>query len=731
MPSQKLGGMRHPQGDMRPQGRNPKGTPGKNPKGILSKGGISGANSPLLESAISTNASSFFRSGSKPLHSMSSAYNSTDSSFFPSIGGSPESPEGKAWTPQQGDSRRIHRQSDSQLEAKIRFSPDVGDHIRRSSSSTERWHHEYGRDVDSNVDSHDFLEVNNQYSPMMSSTDGFLQIKKQKLAKEEWNHGISGGKRAGLGRSIDFWASHGPITPTPSVLTKLRAEIELGKNRSKKKKNRMSWDEKENKEGEGKGEEMDVWSDPTTLRRFRDAQHEMQATSHGINNTLDTLITELMDYSGIQRNRKQSPENDKDAASSSSKKKPLAGQRRKSVTMINPDEYLRATGNEDRDLVRKALIDAVGNAWEAFRYLDAMGNNTNTVSVTDLAGCMDRFKIDWKELLEIRNKEDLVLFFDRSKSGSIHLSQLFPQESDLVARTRRTSTPDFWKTWCRKNRNFNIESGNRSPRWARATSEQKVDALMEAKVYWDKAYESKRNMKHCITSLRLAGKSDSVIRAVVCPHLRRATGPYEAGGEGRMFWDADVKSAKRSYREENKKPLKHIERCVFDLRNSRRQLHTTRIALYGVTEKPLKAKECENKNNSLLSRYISTGLTTENEGIIDFEAEALEMNVSKESLMALHEEFKKYDKDGSGGIDRSELGPMLSDLLRIYRSEDDINLTEQTLNRHWKQIRGIGSTKDGKLGSGFDIFAALDRLGQPASFHQFAIWFNKFIADFS
>jgi len=399
-----------------------------------------------------------------------------------------------------------------------------------------------------------------------------------------------------------------------------------------------------------------------------------------------------------------------------------------------------------RNIIRYHLIESTGNPWEAYRFLDK--NQDNTVSLHELIDGLENLGIDWRNATGLENRFDLLNFFEINVDGDINLRQIFPAEADLMLKTRRISTPDFWKIWTRRTQNL-VNREMRDPKWSKQTQGQKLDALLLESEQRDIIQEKRRWIKETTSRLRARGKTQNAIRGIVCAHLPRGTGPPDSEGVC-SFGDRDVKMIKKAYSDSILKPVKNIQKVVYDLQATRRSLHNSRKLLYNVTEKILKERDEEDRVQAVAKNMGGNfALASMRKGSICLPTEddlkgpkisprtkqnrelAYKLQVDEDNVETLQREFNKYDTDCSGFIEKKEFGHLLRDVLITFGN--GLEITEFELDKHWNKIRTVQvdkiclekeAIKDGEaaIATAIDIdFKSLKKNG--VEFPKFAAWF--------
>jgi len=398
---------------------------------------------------------------------------------------------------------------------------------------------------------------------------------------------------------------------------------------------------------------------------------------------------------------------------------------------------------EDIDLLRYYLIQSQGSVWDAYRYLDIY--ETNILRAAELVHFIEKAGIGWKDILETKDVRQVYRLWSREEDPEfpINLRTMFPVEADLMAKTRRTATPDFWKRWVRKN--LDLSTAARTPVWKDNGPDKQLNMLLESIQRRQQVQDRRKWMEETCFRLKARGKTSNAIRTIICRHLPRGTGVRDSEGIS-SFSDQDLKAVKRSYYDAMQKPLKSIQKVVYDLRGQRQVLMKSRKQLYNITDKILKAKEEEDRIKGLALDMGKCGLgkarktamiqkefvppkieMTEQEKKMSHLADKLGLNLDE--VECLYGEFKKYDKDDSDYIEKREFSILFQDILNMYG--DGTRFTEFELDRHWDTMRMayVDQTLEGENGQSRmeAMEAAVENVSKlrkdSISFGGFATWF--------
>eukprot|EP00971_Amphidinium_carterae_P244752 4859406-Amphidinium_carterae.1 len=106
---------------------------------------------------------------------------------------------------------------------------------------------------------------------------------------------------------------------------------------------------------------------------------------------------------------------------------------------------------QQREAIRRAVIDAAGSVKSAFRSLDLSGSGT--ISQSEFERGMERLGVDYVSLTGIRKIGKVFKLFDAHKNGALDMLSMFGKDH-LNDEPQRLSTPEFWHMWVKRNKDF-------------------------------------------------------------------------------------------------------------------------------------------------------------------------------------------------------------------------------------------------------------------------------------
>jgi len=262
----------------------------------------------------------------------------------------------------------------------------------------------------------------------------------------------------------------------------------------------------------------------------------------------------------------------------------------------------RQRAEECRETIRRALINAVGGAMEAFRMIDLSGSGK--ISLQELSDGFDRIGVDWQEMTGFRRMLDVFMIFDRNKDGHIDYDELFPPDICKQAPPVRLSTPEYWEQWCESSATSMVDQV-RGPMWEAGTPSVNLRRLYKERRKMKAASHERLTMSLLFKSLKSRGKSDAQCRECIALHLPRGTGPKDRQSV-QMFSDLDVKNCRKSYQDTFQNHLKTIQREVFTMREQRVALADAKQKLFSITGPLLAAKRLDDERKNVATSVKGT-----------------------------------------------------------------------------------------------------------------------------
>lgn len=238
------------------------------------------------------------------------------------------------------------------------------------------------------------------------------------------------------------------------------------------------------------------------------------------------------------------------------------------------------------------------NALDAFKLINLSGSGR--ICSNEFADGVARVGVPWQKLTGLRRPKDLFRLFDTDHDGVLTLFELFPAQRDVKKDETGRTTPEFWRMWERGNGAdvFALdEPKGRAPHWNNGVADDSLAALYEREGKDADAKFMRKWMRNTMRRLKGRGKSDARVREMCAMHLPKGTGPKDRQ-EVSTFSDAEVKQCKREYQDAVLDPQRTVQKALYDLRETRRDLSNYRHKLWTVAMEPiLRQQALEEKNN--------------------------------------------------------------------------------------------------------------------------------------
>jgi hypothetical protein len=239
-----------------------------------------------------------------------------------------------------------------------------------------------------------------------------------------------------------------------------------------------------------------------------------------------------------------------------------------------------------------------GNILDMFKLINM--NGSGRICSQEFADGVARIGVKWQKLTGLKKPKDLFRLFDQDKDGVITLFELFPTERHTKKDDTGSTTPEFWKIWNKKNlpeEFFFDDPKGRHPPWNTGVADDGLAILKERDSKDAEAAFMRKWMQTTMRRMKGRGKSDARCREMCCLHLPRGTGTLDRQGVA-TFSDVEVKQCKREYNDAVMEPQRMVLKALFDLRETRKELSSSRHNLWHVSMEPiLRQKALEEKNN--------------------------------------------------------------------------------------------------------------------------------------
>jgi hypothetical protein len=246
---------------------------------------------------------------------------------------------------------------------------------------------------------------------------------------------------------------------------------------------------------------------------------------------------------------------------------------------------------------------------QAFALINLSGSGQ--VCSNDFACGVERVGVPWQKLTGLRRPKDLFALFDQQKDGVLTLFELFPTQRHVKKDDSGISTPDFWKKWCIGNPAKSFcpdQPKGRNPPWSTGVADDGLNIMYgKDKSDADAAFMRKW-MQTTMRRLKGRGKSDARCREMCCLHLPRGSGPKDRQ-EVSTFSEAEVKQCRREYQDAVQEPQREVEKALYELRETRKELANSRHKLWSVAMEPvLRQQALEEQKNIAKSMGLNLGL---------------------------------------------------------------------------------------------------------------------------
>lgn len=274
---------------------------------------------------------------------------------------------------------------------------------------------------------------------------------------------------------------------------------------------------------------------------------------------------------------------------------------------------------------------AGGDARKAFKKLDI--NLNGFISVQEFVDGLAGLKIDWMSLTGFTKPREIFKLFDMVEDPYLNsklnlkvltFGKLFPKEAEELNEFRmfkkerdeaekeaqrntpndskRPSTPQFWKAWCRNNQKSDFLP--RQSAWTPASREDEFKILYEMQKMRVEGSEKRKWMQQSFRRLKNRGKSDARVRECIALHLPRGSGPRDRD-DCATFSEAEVRECRKAYQEAILAPTKNVQKIIFDMREQRRALSHSRVQLHTVVMKPLLMARAEEERKVALTNFAA------------------------------------------------------------------------------------------------------------------------------
>mmetsp|Transcript_94407 Transcript_94407/g.243814 ORF Transcript_94407/g.243814 Transcript_94407/m.243814 type:complete len:417 (-) Transcript_94407:133-1383(-) len=345
------------------------------------------------------------------------------------------------------------------------------------------------------------------------------------------------------------------------------------------------------------------------------------------------------------------------------------------------------TDEERRQAIREELIERVGSAKAAFRFLDLSGSGR--ISPQEFEDGMSSLNMNLREVAGITRVRDAMKLFDYDKDLNINFVDMFPEEaSGGLANGKRVGTPEFCRVY-----GGSRKVPGRHPEWQSADQEEELERLFQVSQKNSDAVLKRKWMAATLHRLKGKGKSDCRCRELVALHLPRGTGPKDRDGVS-TFTGGDLRLLKQGYSDEINAPVRDLSRAIGDLKEQRKEQKRIYDKLYAVTE----AEHQWERAQAALTAGLGWGNKKEQKesgagGPRSVEDLAKECKMNQVLADDLFSEFARHSaKDGK--LSYKAFAKLLKDLCPSR------TLVESDLDAWWKQVvttrpRSSGGEEEG------------------------------------
>mmetsp|Transcript_22046 Transcript_22046/g.48197 ORF Transcript_22046/g.48197 Transcript_22046/m.48197 type:complete len:760 (-) Transcript_22046:47-2326(-) len=409
-------------------------------------------------------------------------------------------------------------------------------------------------------------------------------------------------------------------------------------------------------------------------------------------------------------------------ASPKARPSPTSSVQQVPATQDLPEEELQ---EHHRTVIRTELVRAAKGAREAFKKIDL--NGSGNISSQEFADGVKSMGVPWQDITGLRRDRDLFKLFDTDKDAVITFAELFPEESAAENAPRRVSTPEFWKTWVRKNQN--AENMERGPRWQPENQEEEMQLLFDVADSKEEVDLKRKWMAATMRRLKSRGKSDARCREVIALHLPRGTGPKDRE-DVPTFSGAEVRACKKQYTDQVLNPARNIQKLVIDMKEQSKILKSCRQKLWAVTMEPSMRARAEEDRKAVNPLSAGLGMMDKAKdddsasgskgghgGQKSLKAIAQECKMDDDVVEDLYKDFNKF-ADTNEMINRKGFTRMLQGLC------PNRTLADNDVEAWWNQVTRGTQGEDGDGKGDERRSASSGRSGKRAqcAFAQFAEW---------
>jgi hypothetical protein len=241
-------------------------------------------------------------------------------------------------------------------------------------------------------------------------------------------------------------------------------------------------------------------------------------------------------------------------------------------------------------------------------------NGSGRICSQEFADGVSRIGVQWQKLTGFKRPKDLFHLFDDDRDGVITLYELFPPRYHPPKENKGSTTPEFWQTWVKSNPTdaFHLDDkkSSRQASWHSGKADDSLAVMREKDRKDAEAAYQKKWLRSTMRRMKGRGKSDARVREMCCLHLPKGTGPADRQGVA-TFSEQEVKQCKREYSDAVMEPQRTVLKDLFELREIRKDLSTSRHKLFNMIEPKMREQLFQEQKASFAMSLGGLGLHKE------------------------------------------------------------------------------------------------------------------------